>query len=247
MAIRLFRRRQRPIDRVRHTARRSARTARDTARRSALTARDTARDSARRSALTARDTARRSAQWAGERMRDAQEEVAGRVLARRARVERRKRLLWLAAGGAVGAALTALLDPVRGKARRARIRDQGAAFLRRRGRTVGRLGRKVGSDLQGFRDRQAYGRSGEYVAPNDETLQQKVESEVLGRADVPKGSIVLNAEDGVIVLRGELDTQDQIDHVESLVRKVDGVLDVENLLHIKGSPPPNKADVWPTQ
>jgi osmotically-inducible protein OsmY len=236
MAIRLFRRRQRPIDRVRNTARRSALTARDTARRSALTARE-----------TARQTAQRSAQWAGERMRDAQEEVAGRVLARRARVERRKRFLWLVAGGAAGAALTALLDPVRGKARRARLRDQGAAFLRQRGRRLGRYGRKVGHDVEGWRERQMYGRSGEYVAPNDETLQQKVESEVLGRADVPKGSIMVNAEDGVIVLRGEVDTQDQIDHVESLVRKVDGVLDVENLLHIKGTPPPNKADVWRTR
>jgi hypothetical protein len=59
MAMRLFRRRQRPIDRVKHTARRSALTARDTARRSS----------------------QRAGQWAGERMRDAQEEIAGRVLA----------------------------------------------------------------------------------------------------------------------------------------------------------------------
>ena len=240
MAIRLFRRRQRPVDRFRDTAWRSARSAGVTARRSA----DTARETARRSALTARKTARRSAQWAGQRMREAQEEAVERVLSRRMKAERRKRFLWLAAGGAAGAAFAALFDPVRGKARRARVRDQTSAFLRRRGRTVGRYGRKVGSDFQGFRDRQTYGRSGEYVAPNDETLQQKVESEVLGRSDVPKGSVVLNAEDGVIVLRGEVDTQDQIDHLESLVRKVDGVIDVENLLHVKGTPPPNKADVW---
>jgi hypothetical protein len=151
------------------------------------------------------------------------------------KAERRKRFFWLAAGGAAGAALTALFDPVRGKARRARVRDQTAAFMRRRGGTVGRFGRKVGSDFQGFRERQMYGRSGEYVAPNDATLEQKVESEVLGRGDVPKGSIVLNAEGGVIVLRGEVDSQEQIDHVESLVRKVDGVIDVENLLHVKGT------------
>jgi hypothetical protein len=247
MAIRLFRRRQRPIDRVTDTARRSARTARDTAGRTARRSALTARDTARRSALTARDTARRSARWAGERMQDAQEELAGRVLARRMRAQRRKRYFWLAAGGAAGAALTALFDPVRGKARRARLRDQSTAFLRRRGRTLGRFGTKVGSDLQGFRERQMYGRTGEYIAPNDETLQQKVESEVLGRADVPKGSIVLNAEGGIVFLRGELETQDQIDHIESLVRKVDGVLDVENYLHIRGTPPPNKGDVWRTK
>jgi hypothetical protein len=180
-------------------------------------------------------------------MRDAQEEVAGRVLARRARVERRKRFLWLAAGGAAGAALTALLDPVRGKARRARLRDQTTAFLRRRGRDLGRYGRKVGSDFQGYRDQQAYGSRGDYVAPNDETLEHKVESEVLGRADVPKGSILINVEDGVVVLRGAVDTADQIDHVESLVRKVDGVIDVENLIHVKGTPPPNRPDTSSTR
>lgn len=244
MTVRLFHRRRRPIDRVRHTARRSGRNARDTARVSAATARETAR----RSAATARETAQRSAQrsakWAGERMREAQEQVAGRVLARRAKAERRKRFLWLAAGSAAGATLAALFDPVRGKARRARIVDQSTAFFRRRGRRVGRFGRKLGHDLEGFRERQVYGRTGEYVAPNDETLKQKVESEVLGRADVPKGSILVNAEDGVIVLRGQVDTPEQVNHVESLVLKVDGVIEVQNLLHVKGSPPPNKPAAW---
>lgn len=221
MPMRLLRRRQRPIDRARETAGRTAR-------------------SARAAAVS-------SARWTGDRVERTRREMTKRLPAQRARVERRKRFLWAAAGGAAGAALTALFDPVRGKARRARLRDQTGAFLRRRGRRLDRYGRKIGSDLRGFRERQAYGKSGDYVAPNDETLQQKVESEVLGRADVPKGSMVLNAQDGVIVLRGEVETSDQIDHVESLVRKVDGVIDVENLLHVKGTPPPNKADAWPTR
>jgi hypothetical protein len=204
------------------------------------------RETAGRTARSARDAAATSARWTGDRVREAQREVSKRLPANRRRVERRKRFLWLAAGGAAGAALTALFDPVRGKARRARVRDQTAAFFRRGGRRVDRFGRKVGSNFQGFRERQTYGRRGEYVAPNDETLEQKVESEVFGRADVPKGSIVLNAEDGVIVLRGQVETPDQIDHVESLVRKVDGVIDVQNLLHVKGNPPPNKAGSWST-
>ena len=198
-------------------------------------------DRLRDSARSAGETARRRGRKAWTRAQSAQREVTRLMPARRARVERRKRVLFLLGGSAAGAALMALLDPVRGKARRALVRDQSAAFLRRRARRLGRLGRRVESDFRGYRDRQAYGRSGEYIAPNDVTLKQKVESEVLGRSDVPKGSIVINAEDGVIVLRGEVDTQDQIDHVESLVRKVDGVVDVENLLHLKGTPPPNKA------
>jgi hypothetical protein len=204
-------------------------------------------DRVRDSARSAGQTARRAGRKTWSRVQSTQRDVARLMPARRARVERRKRVLFVLGGSAAGAALMALLDPVRGKARRALVRDQTAAFFRRRARRLGRVGRRVGSDFRGYRDRQAYGRSGEYIAPNDVTLEQKVESEVLGRSDVPKGSILINAEDGVIVLRGEVDTQDQIDHVESLVRKVDGVVEVENLLHLKGTPPPNKAAAWETR
>jgi BON domain len=167
--------------------------------------------------------------------------------AHRARVERRKRLLFLVGGSAAGAALMALFDPVRGKARRARLVSQAGGFARRRARRFGRLGRRVVSDIEGYRDRVTYGRRGDYIAPNDATLEQKVESEVMGRSDVPRGSIVVNAEDGVIVLRGQVESEDQIEMVERLVRQVDGVRDVENLLHVKGTMPPNKAAAWSTR
>jgi osmotically-inducible protein OsmY len=217
----LFKRqRKRPIDRLRETALRTA----------------------GRSAGTARDSARKAAKWTGGRVRVAQREVARRMPAQRARVERRKRLAMLAAGGAVGAVLTALFDPVRGKARRARLKDQSVAFLRRRARRVERLGRKVASDVEGYRERMAFGQR-DYVAPNDVTLEAKVESEVLGRTDVPKGSILINVEEGIVVLRGEVELPDQIEHIEKLVRDVDGVRGVENLLHVKGTPPPKKPRV----
>jgi osmotically-inducible protein OsmY len=166
--------------------------------------------------------------------------------AHRARVERRKRWAWLAGGLAVGAAATALLDPVRGKARRARLKDQTAAFLRRRARRAERLGRKVASDFEGFRERREYGRKGEYIAPNDAALEAKVESEILGRSDIPKGSILISAEDGDILLHGEVEHLDQVEHIEKLIRDVDGVRGVRNNLHVKGTVPPNKARVRKT-
>lgn len=208
--------------------------------------RETALRTASRSAGTARDSARKAAKWTGGRVRVAQREVSKRMPAHRARVERRKRWAWLAGGVAAGAAVTALFDPVRGKARRARLKDQTAAFLRRRARRAERLGRKVASDFEGFRERMEFGQRGEYVAPNDETLEAKVESEVLGRRGIPKGSILISAEDGVVVLRGQVDDPDQIEHIEKLVRDVDGVRGVENLLHAKGTVAPNKARVRKT-
>lgn len=208
----LFRRRpKRPIDRLRESARRSGESARRTGRKAWARAQSTRRD------------------------------IARRMPAHRAKVERRKRLFFLVGGGVAGAVLTALFDPVRGKARRARLVSQAGGFLRRRSRRMGRMGRRVASDFRGHRERAAYGRSDEYAAPNDETLTQKVESEVLGRSDVPKSSIVINAEDGVIVLRGAVERERDIENVERLVRQVNGVRDVENLLHVKGTVPPNKA------
>lgn len=204
-------------------------------------------DRFRESAVRSGHLARRSGRQAWNRVQSTRKEIGRHMPAHRARMERRRRFLYLIGGSAAGAALMALFDPVRGKARRSRLASQTGGFVRRRARRMGRLRRRVASDIEGYRERAAYGRRGDYVAPNDATLEQKVESEVLGRADVPKGSIVVNAEEGVMVLRGEVETPDQIDHIESLVRKVDGVVDVENLLHLKGTPPPNKASAWSTR
>jgi hypothetical protein len=59
---------------------------------------------------------------------------------------------------------------------------------------------------------------------------------------VPKGNVNIAAQDGVVVLRGQVERPDQIESLEARVRKVHGVRDVENLLHLPDTPAPNKAD-----
>ncbi|MDQ2674138.1 MAG: hypothetical protein M3Y40_05735, partial [Chloroflexota bacterium] len=54
--------------------------------------------------------------------------------------------LLAAAGGAVA---SFLLDPARGRARRARLRDQGMATARRIGRSMGQTANRVRSDVEG--------------------------------------------------------------------------------------------------
>jgi osmotically-inducible protein OsmY len=71
---------------------------------------------------------------------------------------------------------------------------------------------------------------------DDLTLTDRVMSEVFGDEDIPKGSIDVNAEHGVIVLRGEVPTPQMIESVESRVRRVSGVRDVRNLLHLPKTP-----------
>jgi len=65
-----------------------------------------------------------------------------------------------------------------------------------------------------------------------------VESAIFRDPAVPKGQININAERGRVVLRGEVDQSEQISALEAAARQVPGVTDVENLLHIPGTPAP---------
>ena len=73
---------------------------------------------------------------------------------------------------------------------------------------------------------------------DDITLAHKVESELFGHAQVPKGHIDVNAEDGVVFLRGVVERDEEIARIGEAARAIDGVRDVENLLHLRGTPAP---------
>jgi len=77
---------------------------------------------------------------------------------------------------------------------------------------------------------------------NDAGLQAKVESEVFRATDVDKGRVSVSVEDMVVYLRGELDSPEAISRLEDAARGVDGVRDVENLLHLPGEPAPTKQE-----
>ncbi|HVM12506.1 MAG TPA: BON domain-containing protein, partial [Actinomycetota bacterium] len=142
-----------------------------------------------------------------------------------------------------GALVVYLLDPQRGKARRHQLRDRSTAVARQAGRRVARAGRYAGATAVGLSRRLRHSRSGQpYAAPNDQTLAAKVESEVFRRVQVPKGSININVEEGVVVLRGEVGDAKQIAALEKAVNAVDGVRGVDNLLHLPGQPAPNKVE-----
>ena len=77
--------------------------------------------------------------------------------------------------------------------------------------------------------------------PDDQTLVDRVESEILRDRQEVKGKVNINAEEGVVVLRGELESQDLIEDLVNAVREVDGVRNVENLLHTPGTEAPAKS------
>lgn len=138
----------------------------------------------------------------------------------------------------LGAALEYFLDPDRGRRRRAMAQDRTAALARRCARQASQLARYAASTAVGWKERAEY--AGIKPAPpaNDEMLTQRVESEVFRDPSVPKGQLNINSEHGLVVLRGQVDSEGMIREIEDKVRKVPGVKGVENLLHLPGTPAP---------
>lgn len=132
-------------------------------------------------------------------------------------------------GAAAGAAAAFLFDPDRGRSRRARYGDQAAALLRDAGRRIGRGTRHLSSTLEG---KAAALRSSGIGSSNlnDASLAKKVESELFRDPAVPKGALNINVQQGVVVLRGEVPDAAMRERLESTVRDVAGVWEVENLL-----------------
>ena len=139
----------------------------------------------------------------------------------------------IAAITAGAAALAAyLLDPVRGRARRSRLVDQGAAVIRRSGRQSARVVRSARATASGrLAAARHVGPDGESF-PDDVTLTSKVETTLFRDPAVPKGSINVNVERGIVVLRGEVADAEMRDRLATEAGQINGVWSVHNLLHL---------------
>jgi BON domain len=138
--------------------------------------------------------------------------------------------------GAAGAAAAYVLDPKRGHARRTQARDQLLAQTRRTRRDLDRRSRYVSGAATGTVKR--FTSAANDPSLNDVGLTRKVESHIFRAEDAPKGRVSVNSEDGVVFLRGEVETQEQIDMLVRSTERVDGVEEVRNLMHLPGEPAP---------
>lgn len=134
-----------------------------------------------------------------------------------------------------GALVAFFFDPTSGRRRRAQLLQRVPAFFRHRSRDIGRVGRGVTSSAYGVTQKVTHLRE-EPKDFNDPTLTAKVETELFREADVPKGQINVNVQDGVVQLRGEVPRPELIDDLVRKARSVEGVRDVENMLHLPGTP-----------
>jgi hypothetical protein len=142
-------------------------------------------------------------------------------------------------GMTLGALLAYFLDPKAGRRRRHTARDRALSRVRRGERRATARARRAESRAVGIARRTLNAARPRHREPFDDvTLARKVESELYRRARVPKGHISINAEDGFVFLRGVMDRQEDIERIEEATRQIDGVREVENLIHLPGTPAP---------
>jgi hypothetical protein len=136
--------------------------------------------------------------------------------------------------------LTHMFDPQLGRRRRNMLRDRGMARSRRAMRVMNSIWRRSAADAYGVSHKIVHLVPHATDVVDDETLRQRVESQLFRDRHIPKGNLNISAEHGTLILRGELHTEDEITRIEDRVRHVPGVRNVQNLLHVEGTPAPNK-------
>jgi BON domain len=138
-----------------------------------------------------------------------------------------------AVGAATGGATLFFVDSLSGRRRRRRSTDRAAGSVRRTWRRTARAGRRARAATVGTAKRVRH-RSETPRDFDDTTLARKVESELFRDPSVPKGRISINAQLGVVQLRGEVPTVGMLTELIERTRRIQGVRDVESLLHLQG-------------
>ena len=143
----------------------------------------------------------------------------------------------LAAAG-LGALADHFLSGSRAARNRHEARDRARARVRRRAQTAVRRAKYLEGVGAGFAHRATHvlpgiGASKERL--DDVALAQKVESIAFRQARVPKGHVSVNAENGIVYLRGRLERDDEVDALVRATAAVEGVQGVKNLLHTDSS------------
>ena len=138
-----------------------------------------------------------------------------------------------ALGTAVGALLGYLFDRQNGARRRHDLVGRSRHIVRRGLRG----GRGVKARMYGYSQKLRHLRE-QPKEFDDATLADKVRTEIFRPPDVPKGQINVNAQNGIVQLRGEVERPELIETLVDQTRKVHGVREVENLLHVPGTEAP---------
>jgi osmotically-inducible protein OsmY len=142
------------------------------------------------------------------------------------------------AGAAAGAAAAYFLDPQGGAQRRRETRDKTVSKVKTGASEAAGSAKQAADKARGAVHSVTPSMPGQGEVPDDVTLARKVETEIFRSADAPKGAVSVNAENGVVFLRGVVEEREWIDRLGDVAQKVDGVKEVRNLLHLPGTEAP---------
>lgn len=138
-----------------------------------------------------------------------------------------------------GAAVAYLFDPRSGRGRRARLRDQVDGATRRMRREAETSARYAEGKIEGAKATAAG--AGRTTPADDGVITNEVKA-ALAALDFPTTDVNIEVVDGVVTLRGQVRTPEQVTAVEAEVAKVAGVKEVKRHLHLPETVAPNKAD-----
>jgi len=150
----------------------------------------------------------------------------------------RRKIFRLVAVSGAGAAAAYFFDPDRGAARRAQARDQAQARMRRRQADTERQARHEANVAQG---QAAEAHGGGVPRPKDDVDVAQAVKQVLAGLDVETGDVTVEPVDGVVTLRGQVASREELTTVEQAVSEAPGVTELLSFLHTPGTPAPNKA------
>lgn len=128
--------------------------------------------------------------------------------------------------GALGATAAYYFDPVMGRGRRTRLRDQAAARVRRAGRFMGKKARYQVGKAKGVLHRVTdFGRRGDL---DNETMIQKIRSEALGPAGLSGSDIDIEVDlgTGEVILHGNVGDHAVWEDVTRRITALEGVRSV---------------------
>ena len=150
----------------------------------------------------------------------------------------RRKLIRLTLVSGAGAAAAYFFDPEQGRARRAQARDQVEARLRRRQRETAGEARHQANVAVG---EAVKAEGGGVPRPQDDVDVAQAVRQALAEVEVDTADVTVESVDGVVTLRGQVGSGDDLRAVEEAVGRAAGVVEVQSFLHTPGSPAPNKA------
>jgi osmotically-inducible protein OsmY len=141
---------------------------------------------------------------------------------------------------AVGSALALLFDGNRGKQRRKQLQDRAMSFYKKANRGANSQVQQVAGAAYGNAVQSVQSHEPDNPNPDDNTLRDRIESEVFGNPQAPKGEYNLNVVNGIATIRGQVNSQADISKLVEMIGNVPNVRGVESLLHTPGTDAPNK-------